>query len=244
MSESAKPTKARNAETSEGDGIKAAEVAKFLREHPDFFLRHEKLLETMTPPKRWTGDGVIDMQKFVLDGLRGEIAALRRDALEMIETIRGNMSSQTRVHAAVLSLIDATDFERLTHAIGDELPLLLDLDVVTIGFEPIAEDGTPAPIGAHLRPLKEGAVESVFGPEQQALLLGDMKDDGELFGAAAGLVRSAALARLRPGPILPAGILALGSRTNAFEPGQGTELVVFLARVIEICLGRCLARPA
>ena len=243
MSESAKPAKAKNAEAPERDGPKAAEIARYLREHPDFFLRHEKLLEAMTPPKRWTGDGVVDMQKFVLDSLRGEIAALRRDALEVIETTRSNMSSQTRVHAAVLALIEAADFEGLAHVIGDDLPLLLDVDVVSVGFEP-AGKGVPAPVGAHLRALKAGAVEAVLGAERQVLLLGDVKDDGEMFGAAAGLVRSAALARLRAGPAAPAGILALGSRGPTFEPGQGTELVVFLARVVEACLKRCLEKPA
>lgn len=244
MSESAKTSKAKTAETPEGDGPSAAEVARHLREHPDFFLRHEKLLETMTPPKRWTGDAIVDMQKFVLDGLRNEIEVLHRDALEMIETTRGNMSSQARVHAGALALVEAADFEHLTQTIGDDLPLLLDVDVVTVGFEPTAEDGSPAPVGAHLRVLKAGTVDAVFGPKRQVLLLGDFIDNGDLFGAAAGLVHSAALARLRPGPATPAGILALGSRTNTFEPGQGTELVVFLARVIETCLRRCLERPA
>jgi uncharacterized protein YigA (DUF484 family) len=183
------------------------------------------------------------MQKFVLDNLRGEIEGLRRDALEMIETIRSNMSSQTRVHAAVMSLIETADFESLTHAIGDDLPLLLDVDVVTVGFEPGA-DGTPPPVGAHLRSLKPGAVEAVFGRDQQVVLLGDVHDDGEMFGAAAGLVHSAALARIGPDGALPAGILALGSRGEAFEPGQGTELVSFLARVVESGLRRCLEKPA
>jgi hypothetical protein len=244
MSETAKTTRAKSAEAPERDGPKAADVAKYLREHPDFFVRHERLLEAMTPPKRWTGDAIVDMQKFVLDNLRGEIEALRRDALEMIETTRGNMSSQTRVHAGVLALVEAADFERLTQAIGDDLPLLLDVDVVTVGFEPAAADGSPAPVGAHLHALKTGAVDAVFGPERQVVLLGDVTGSDDLFGAATGLVRSAALARLRPGTTMPAGILALGSRTNTFEPGQGTELVVFLARVVETCLKRCLEKAA
>lgn len=244
MSESAKPAKAKGAEAPEPEGLKASDVARYLREHPDFFLRHEKLLKTMTSPKRWTGDGVVDMQKFQLDSLRGEIAALRRDALEVIETTRSNMSSQARVHAAALALIEAPDFERLTHVLGDDLPLLLDVDVVTVGFEPPAKNGPPAPAGAHLRIMKAGMIDAALGPDRQVLLVGDVKDDGEMFGAAAGLVRSAALARLKGGPMMPAGLLAMGSRGHAFEPGQGTELVVFLARVIEACLKRCLEKPA
>jgi len=237
MSEQAKTTRA-----TDGQAPAATDVARYLQDNPDFFLGREALLETMTPPLRWTGDGVIDMQKYVLDRLRGEIEVLRRDALEVIETSRGNMSSQARVHAAVLALIEAADFDGLAHIIADDLPLLLDVDVATLGFEP-AGTGAPMPQAAPLREFKPGTVDAVFGPDRQVILLGEIGDDGTIFGAAAGLVRSAALARLRSGPTTPSGILALGSRDTTFQPGQGTELVAFLAQVVEACILRCLEKP-
>ncbi len=242
MSEQAKPSRAKDRQPPAESGLKAGDVVRFLQDNPDFFLGREALLEAMTPPKRWTGDGVVDMQKYVLDRLRGEIDALRRDALEVIETSRGNMSSQSRVHAAALALIEAPDFDGLAHVIADDLPLLLDVDVATLGFEP-AGRSAPMPPAAPLREFKPGTVDAVFGPDRQVLLLGELGDDGTLFGAAAGLVRSAALARLRPGPTTPTGILALGSRDTTFQPGQGTELVVFLARVVETCILKCLEKP-
>jgi len=242
MSEQAKPRRAKGAPTPDGDSAETAAVVRYLRDNPDFFVGREALLEAMTPPRRWTGDAVIDMQKCVLDRLRGEIEALRRDALEVIETSRGNMSSQARVHAAVLALIEAADFEALAHVIADDLPLLLDVDVATLGFEP-AGNAAPMPPAAPLREFRPGTVEAVFGPDRRVVLLAEAGDDGTVFGAAAGLVRSAALARLRPGPTTPAGILALGSRDKAFQPGQGTELVVFLAHVVETCILRCLEKP-
>jgi len=50
---------------------------------------------------------------------------------------------------------------------------------------------------------------------------------------------SSALVRLSPGGICPEGLLALGSRHGStFHAGQGTELISFLARVIEILIGR------
>ena len=71
----------------------------------------------------------------------------------------------------------------------------------------------------------------------------EVKDDGMLFAEGAGLVRSAALARLRRNAPISEGLLALGSRGATFHPGQGTELVAFLARVTELCLNRWLASP-
>lgn len=239
MTESTKPTPKKKPATP---APSADAVARFLRENPDFFVRHEKLLRAMTPPKRWTGDGVVDMQKYMLDSLRGEIEHLRMDAREVIETTRSNMSSQARVHGAVLALLKADDFEEMARIIGDDFPLLLDVDVATLGFEPGAEPN-PALVSPHVRRLKKGAVDAVFGKGNGVLLLSDVDDDGTMFGAASGLVRSAALARIRHGTATPEGILALGSRGNAFNPGQGTELVTFLARVVETCVLKCLERP-
>jgi uncharacterized protein YigA (DUF484 family) len=55
------------------------------------------------------------------------------------------------------------------------------------------------------------------------------------------LTPAAALARVRCGADVPAGVLAFGSRRdNAFHPGQGTELLRLLAKVVEVCLIRLL----
>ena len=67
-------------------------------------------------------------------------------------------------------------------------------------------------------------------------------DDGTVFGEAAGLIASAAIARLRPSTVTPQGMLALGARhAGTFHPTQGTDLLLFLARVTQHCLDRWLA---
>jgi len=242
VTEPGKTPRRKEAGTPRPVETEAEAVARYLRENPDFFVRNEALLRRMTPPRRWTGDGVVDIQKYMLDSLRGEMESLRTDAREVIETTRSNMSSQARTHAAVLALIRAADFDELTRIIGYDLPLLLDVDVATVGFEP--GNGVPAvPTVSHVRRLRAGAIEAVFGNGNGVVLLDSVDDDGTVFGAAAGLVRSAALARLGSGKVTPPGILALGSRGDAFHPGQGTELVGFLARVVEACILRCLEAP-
>ena len=82
----------------------------------------------------------------------------------------------------------------------------------------------------------------MLGADQNVRLMKTIRDNGTLFGAAAGLVRSAALARLRPGKRMPAGLLAFGSRGATFRPNQGTELIHFLTRVLESCLHRLAER--
>jgi uncharacterized protein YigA (DUF484 family) len=190
-------------------------------------------------PSRWSGDAVADMQQFMLEQLRGEINNLRDCAQDVIETSRSNMSIQTRTHTAVLALLSATSFNQLIRVVSEDFPLLLDIDVTKIGFEPANKYSIELMSSGIMR-FQIGDVERHLGCDQDVLLMRDVGDDVGLFGEGAGLVHSAALARLRHGHQKPPGLLALGSRGSAFYPGQGTELIGFLARVLERCIDKCL----
>ncbi len=222
-----------------GVSLSEDQVSDFLSDHPDFLARNPDILKSMIAPSRWSGDGVADMQQFMLEQLRGEIDNLRDCAQDVIETSRTNMSVQTRTHTAVLAMLSATNFEQLSRVIAEDFPLLLDIDVAVIGFEPANSPGIDmnSPV---IRKFNPGDVERILGPDQDVALARDVADDGFIFGEGAGLVHSAALARLRPGHRSPAGLLALGSRGSTFYPGQGTELIGFLARVLERCIDRWL----
>ena len=229
------------------EDVSGEDVAAYLDGHPDFFSDRLELLSKMVAPSRWSGDAVVDMQRFLAERRLGEIDDLRNCAQEVIETSRTNMSVQTRSHAAVLAMLAATDVDHLLHVIDGDLPLLLDVDVVMVAFEPSQTFTTSADVHG----LTQGAVDGLLGAEENVRLIRDVAgemndgiyDGGTLFGAASGLVHSAALARLRPGSTVPAGLMALGARGAAFGPGQGTELIGFLARVLESCLHRLAETP-
>ncbi len=242
-----KTDKPANEDEQAPGGVSGENVAAYLDGHPDFFSGRLELLSKMVAPSRWSGDGVVDMQRFLAERRLGEIDDLRNCAQEVIETSRTNMSVQTRSHAAVLAMLAVSDVDHLLHVIDGDLPLLLDVDVVMVSFEP-----SPAfTASVEIHGLAEGAVDGLLGAEENVRLIrdvaGEMNDgiyDGsKLVGAASGLVHSAALARLRPGSIVPAGLMALGARGAAFGPGQGTELIGFLARVLESCLHRLAETP-
>jgi hypothetical protein len=62
-----------------------------------------------------------------------------------------------------------------------------------------------------------------------------------LFGPACDLIRAEALVRLDSEAPLPNGLLALGQRgEQGFETRHGSELLVFLGRVLTRCMGRWL----
>ena len=209
-----------------------AVVAEYLCRHPDFFICHPDVLRMMTPPNRWSGDGVVDMQRYLVERHRGEIDDLRNCAQEVIETSRSNLSIQTRTHAAVLSLFNVADIDSLVRTAIEDWPLMLNVDIIALGFEPAA-GGRLLPVSDDLSQLPTGAVDEMLEPEQDVRLVHKIEDDGTIFGFSADIVCSAALTRLRPAGPVPVGLMALGSCGNAFNPGQGTELIGFLGRALE-----------
>lgn len=224
------------------EDITSQSVAAYLLRHPDFLSDHPELMKALTPPSRWRGDTVVDLQSFMVEMLKSELEDLRNCTQEVIETSRSNMSNQTRTHAAVLALIAASDLERLMRIITDDLPVLLDVDVAVVGLEGcvIAGGGD-----GEIRELAVGDVDRLMKSNQEAVLFSSISDDGSIFAHASALVRSAAVARLQLEPLQTTGFFALGSRHEAaFHGGQGTELLRFLARVIERCLLRIMTNPA
>jgi len=224
--------------------LNAADVAIYLRQHPEFLIEHADLLEVLTPPNLQRGERVIDMQHFMVQHQRAEIARLKGQQRALVATSRANLASQSRVHAAVLALLAASSFEQLIQIVTTDLAVLLDADVVTIAVEC---SGSHRPHLTHqgVQILDPGTVDAVLGTDRDVVLSSDVEGDPMLFGDGAGLVRSSALLRLSVSPAAPAGLLCIGMRRSGkFHGGQGTELLGFLARALGITIAAWLDLPA
>lgn len=230
-------------DAAEDGGPSAAQVDGYLRRHPDFLARHPELLKVLTPPECRRGDGVLDLQSYMVDRLRDEVAEITaaRDAL--VQAGRSNLTAQARVHKAVLALLSAQSFEQLIELVTTDLAVALNLDAVTLGVERSEQSLPPVRLGG-LYQLEPDTVESVVGKGRALVLRGEIEGDPMIFGAAAGLVASEALIRLDISPATPPALLALGSRQpDQFHQGQGTELLTFLAGVLENCIRAWLDLP-
>ena len=224
----------------------AADVAAYLRRHPDFLLTRPDLIAVLMPPTRELGDGVVDLQRFMLERLRTDVARLKLVQRKLISTSRANLQNQARVHSAVLAILGATTFEHLITVITEELTLLLDIDAVGLCIEAAGRGvAMPGRLTAGVQVLEAGSVDELLGPHHAVLLRSDVVGDPALFGpAAAGLVRSDALVRLHVSSSAPTGLLALGARKpGVFHPGQGTELLTFLVQAIEHTIRAWLDLP-
>jgi uncharacterized protein YigA (DUF484 family) len=222
--------------------IGAREVVLYLRDHPDFLDRHPDALRFLRAPSRQDLDGVVDFQHFMLERLRRDATRLHREQASLIATSRSNLASQARVHKAALALLRAGSFEQLLQIVTTDLAVLIDVDVVTLAVETTAAPTMRLPMpGLHL--LHAGTVDALIGSERDAVMATGIHGDPVLFGAASGLVRSHALLRLSFGRTAPKGLMCLGTRNpDTFCPGLGTELLTFLARVLEIAIAQWLQR--
>lgn len=224
-------------------GLAAERVEAWLRANPDFLARNPDLLMALSPPARAMGDNVVDLQHAMLKGLQRQVAGLERQRRGLIATGRARRASQARIHECVLALMSATSLQQLVHIVATDLTVLCDVDVATLCVEADRAMRSRPPTG--VRMLRAGAVARLFDGGREVLMRDNVKGTREIYGPGSGLVRSEALLRLKISRHSPPGMLALGSRRpDRFQPNRGSELLGFLARVLEHNIRVWLNQPA
>lgn len=225
-----RPRKSKGGPAAPPEPEDAALVETFLRANPSFLADNPALYRALTPPKRVHGERMADHMAAMLEAERARGAELRATLEDLVGHGRTNQANQARAHKAVLALIAARTPAEALDIIVQDWPDLLGLDVVTVCAE------GRAVVGA--RPLSRGTVARLLPGSAPFVLRPHASDTEILYGEAAALVASDALARLS----LASGgeaLLACGSRdAGHFEPRQGTELVSFVAAAAAITLGR------
>jgi uncharacterized protein YigA (DUF484 family) len=216
---------------NKANDLDADSVRAYLADRPTFLADNPDLIAVLAPPDARRGDGVVDMQRFMIERLQARLQASADERAELIAATRSNMMSQVRIHAAALALIEARTFEHLIEVVATDLANMLEVDVVTLCVENSERIGITGTEGVRL--LAAGKVDEILGGERDIVLRTESRPDRNVFGSAAGLVKSASLMRLRISAGGPIALLAMGSRdADRFHPGQGTELLGFLGAVL------------
>jgi uncharacterized protein len=226
------------------DALTADDVAAFLRDHPDFLRRRPDVIPFLLAEEDDGAGDVVDMQRFLLNRLRDQLGEIGATQRHLLDVTRANLLSQRRVHEATLHLLARRDLEGLAQFVtGGDFAALLDVDITALVMEQppgpvqmLFPHGGPAGLILTAR----GAVGRIMG-NADILLHADILGSPEIWGDAVGMVRSQALARLvigdgeREGPT---GLLAFGSSDrHGFHEGQATDLLNFIARVLERVIG-------
>lgn len=224
--------------------LRPADIIAWLERHPAFLRENPQAIEALVPPSPERRRGAVaDFQHYMIERLKADKGALEDVTREIVENSRANMNNQHRIHRAVLLLLEAENFDDFIHTITMDLSALLDVDIAALVVE---SDGQRIPhVGtAGIRVVPPGTLEKWMGGKP-AIIQSDIAGIEAIYGGGATLVASQILLRVDIAMKTPPAILAFGSRDpKMFEPGQATDQIAFLTRVVERCFRMWLDLPA
>jgi uncharacterized protein YigA (DUF484 family) len=221
------------------------DVLNYLRNTPKFLQKNPEACDYLIPPKTGTGkDGkkIADFQSFMIERLKTDKEKVLETTQAIVENARSNMNNQQRIHAVILRLLEARNFEEFISIITMDMANMLDTDISVFVVESNGKD-IPHIQTNGIRVLPEGTIDNWMNG-QSVMLQDNISGIEAIYGGGANLVQSQALLRIDIAMDTPPAILAFGSRDpNMFGDGQATELISFLARVVERAFRSWLSLP-
>jgi uncharacterized protein YigA (DUF484 family) len=215
-------------------------IVEYLREHPDFFDRHPRLLENLVVPH--SCGGAVSLVEYQVSVLRDQVHEMRRRMQSLASNARDNEALSQRLHQLTLALVECTRLD----------------EVLSNLYQAMCED-FKADFAA-LRLFAQAASEADRGLGE---FVGESSDERELFTQVlasnkpiCGHFRASQLTCLFPehvgeigsGALLPLGqnapfgVLAIGSRDpQRFHPGMGTIFLRQLGEIVSRILVRHIA---
>ena len=222
-------------EKHKNESLSEHEVAEYLHTHPDFFQRHDYLLEELIVAHHESGQAVSLIERQVAV-LRDQRAELKRELQHLTQLARINEQLLERMQHLLLKVLDSTSLEdavdRITSGLredfhADEVNLMLfkgpenQFSRQASSLKPFEESlSSRKPLCGHLR------------SEQLATLFGDKADE----------VASAVMLPLcLESESECLGLLGIGSiDSKRFHPTMDTAFVSFLGSVLSRILNRHL----
>lgn len=233
---------------SKPSSISESDVRAFLKAHPEFLRDNPDIMALLTPPQRELGGGVLDFQHFMVKNLQKDSKDLQGKYDMLVDFCRENMSVQSQVHHAVLRLIGTRNLEQLLEVVALDLVNLFDVDVVRLAMESdiIYETAYGEENFSGIVFIDPGTVDAAVGVKKKVLLIEDTEVKrpagfDQIFADCDEMIASCALLRLELAALDKNIILAFGVRhKDRFHPGQGIELLNFLAQIVAFQLDRYL----
>lgn len=207
--------------------ITEREVAEFLHHHPDFFTRHEYLLEELTIPHAETGKAISLIERQV-GVIREQKQQLKQQLHQLTLAARTNEALLQRFQALILNLIDSDDIDQAVLYIRDALREDFHADAVELVLFDCPTRGESVSRGdPDLEPFEKLLATQQtacghFKPEQMRFLFGERTEE----------IGSAVVIPLCEGGSC-LGMLAIGSiDPKRYHPEMGTVFVNHLGAVM------------
>ena len=172
------------------DQMQKESVRDYLLDHPDFFIENSDILFKLVPPSRaMAADDVQDFQQFMLTRLQDHITSIRCEHNDLLDLMQEHLQRQNRVNVAMMELLDCDCFEATIKCVTEDLPKMLEHEVVTLFFE--AGEAFPHGFYGGAQVVAEGFVDRWLGVGRDILLEETSPALAELYGDKAVNVFSA-----------------------------------------------------
>ncbi len=221
------------------------QVARFLREHPEFLARHPAVLADLRVPHP-TGNAVSLIERQV-DVLREQQRHLDQGYRELIEIARANEALKARLHRLTLKLLRARGLRAVVAALMEGLAEegRVEIGGLLVFAKPLLNPSDPAEALPEFVGRESpgcAAFTDLLASGQPICGMPETSRAAALFGAMAPELRSAALVPL--GFRHWTGVLGAGSRDpNRYTAGLGIEFLAQLGEITSAVLDPYLADP-
>jgi uncharacterized protein YigA (DUF484 family) len=206
--------------------LEPAAVRRFLSDNPEFLTGDDGLLGELG--LKVVAGNVVDFAPAAMARIHAahQQEASQRQYLE--ETAQANFAAQAQTHGAVVDLLDARNHSDLARRVDDLAQHRFGLAAGVIALESAER------VPAGWKMLVEGQVDMILDGPQRLARMGFAPTALGLFGERGEAIRSMAMVRMAIWEPARQGLLAFGSADpEGFTPDMGSELVAFLARVVE-----------
>ncbi|WGZ94935.1 MAG: DUF484 family protein [Candidatus Thiothrix putei] len=221
-------------------GISAAQVAAWLRQHPDFFREHEEVLDGLSIPHPHTG-GAVSLLERLVQRQRDQYRELQERQSEMLKAARDSEHVIARLHHLALELMTCDSLDDVVGTCNNMLRGDFKADNVVLRLigHGRARDGLHF-IDPDDKSLKQ--LSTLFRKRQPVCGRLRPRQQMFLFGEEGASIKSAVLIPLYEAREI--GVLALGSENEArFYPGMGTLFIGQLGGLVARALARYLEPP-
>ncbi|MDI3492064.1 MAG: uncharacterized protein PWP11_3341 [Thauera sp.] len=211
--------------------MNAEDVARYLRDNPDFLAEHDELFTQLTVPHPQHGGQAISLAERQLYALRDKIRQLELKLVELIRFGEENDDISAKVHRLAVQLLEAREPGLAGQLLAESLRE--DFAVPYVALELWGAGDVPCRFPDSVQRQIEAMRHPYCGaPENMELLA--------CFGESAPHVRSVALIPLRAaGAVF--GLLALGgAEPERFYAEMGT---LYLGRIGELAAAALKLQP-
>ncbi len=183
---------------------------------------------------------LIHFEERAVARLRERLGVAQEANEDLIAFARGHSGAVASINAAVLLAVEAPTIEGLLDVVTTQWPGILGIDAVAVALL----------VGDRAFRAEAGSIERVEAAFVERMMAGmpcvevrSVDAGHSLFGPSKSpQIRAEALIRIDGPPPYPCGMLALGQRAALeIDSGHGSQLLLFLGRIVAATVRRCVA---